>query len=291
MGIRAAAALFAAVAMVPAWGGEPPPTLAELRSATYRGFSGVTTPVTLVDGHWEDEKNRVAVSLAGDFYLLGDLDGTPPDEAVVVLSENRGGSGTWSYLAVVGRRDGRLVNVATAHVGDRVQLRDVRIEKHRIVTDVVQAGPEDAMCCPGELATRTWEIDGSTLREIPGGGPTTRLSLAALGTGRWVLRSWRFSESAPASPEVTLQLQDARLVGSSGCNSYFAAVKPRDQPGDVGVSEPAGTRKMCPDAEMEVERRYLTQLGHVVKYGFLLGQLALTYTVDGRVDTMLFARK
>src|SRR5262245_21150426 len=145
MGSRTAAAVLVAVVMTtfagdaqesPSSPPPQPPTLDELRSATYTGLEGLTKPVTLVDGKWEDTAKRVAVTLAHDFRVLGDLDGAAPDEAVVILTENRGGTGTVSYLAVVARRAGRLVNVATAPVGDRVQLRDVRIEKHRIVADV-----------------------------------------------------------------------------------------------------------------------------------------------------------
>jgi len=48
---------------------------------------------------------------------------------------------------------------------------------------------------------------------------------------------------------------------------------------------------MCPDAEMDVEGRFLTQLAGVTKYGFMLGQLALTYRTDDSVDVMLFERR
>jgi len=39
-----------------------------------------------------------------------------------------------------------------------------------------------------------------------------------------------------------------------------------------------------------MEERFLRQLGAVKTFGFLVGQVALTYEVDGRVDTMVFAR-
>src|SRR5262245_57132928 len=184
---------------------DTPPTLDELREATYAGLAGVPHPVTLAGGSWEDPQAPVGVSLAPDFVVHGDLDGRVPDDAVVVLAETRGGTGTVSYFAVVARRDGKLVNLATARIGDRVQLRDVRIDNRRLVADVVQAGADDPMCCPAELATRTWELRGERLRELPRTGPTARLSLAALGDEPWVLRAWTVSERAPAVPKVTLQ--------------------------------------------------------------------------------------
>jgi len=268
-----------------------PPALEQLRNATYDGLEGVGHPVALVDGRWEDEPNRLAVSLPRDFHVVGDLDGQAPDEAVVLLAVSTGGSGTFNYLAVVGDRNGQAVNIATAPIGDRVALRDLRIENRTIVADVLQAGADDAMCCPGELATRRWSFDGATLAEAPLAGETSRLSLDALGTGTWVLTSWSFDESAPASPEVTLQLSEGRLVGSSGCNTYTTSATAGDMPGDLTIGPVAGTRMMCPDAEMDVEGRFLTQLAGVTKYGFMLGQLALTYRADSSVDVMLFERR
>jgi len=267
------------------------PTVEELRGATFDGLEGAGRPVTLVDGRWEDESGRLSVTLPRDFRVTGDLDGAPPDEAVVLLSESTGGSGTFNYLAVVGRRDGRVVNIATTPLGDRVALRDLRIESGMLVADVLQAGPGDAMCCPGELATRSWKLDGSALTELPAGGEAARLSLAAIGTGVWVLQSWALDETAPVAPEVTLQLSEGRLVGSSGCNTYTTTATAGDMPGAITIGPVAGTRMMCPDAEMAVEDRFLVQLGQVTRLGFMLGQLALTYQTESGGDVMLFDRR
>jgi heat shock protein HslJ len=272
----------------PATGGAP--TIDELRSATFHGLADIDHPVTLASGYWEDEPNRLSVTFPYDFHVLGDLDGSAPDEAVVTLAVSTGGSGTFNYLAIVGRRDGAITNIATAPLGDRVQLRDLRIDNGAIVADVLQAGPDDAMCCPGELVTRSWKLEDSTLTELASGEPA-RLSTAALGDGTWVLRAWTFNEAAPAAPEVTLQLSEGRLVGSSGCNTYNAAIAPGDTPGALTIGPIAGTRMMCPDAEMSVEDRFIKQLEQVMSFGFMLGQLSLTYRTDDGGGVMLFERR
>lgn len=272
----------------PATGGAP--TIDDLRSATFHGLADIDHPVTLASGYWEDEPNRLSVTFPHDFHVLGDLDGSAPDEAVVTLAVSTGGSGTFNYLAIVGRRDGAITNIATAPLGDRVQLRDLRIDNGAIVADVLQAGPDDAMCCPGELVTRSWTLEGSTLTELPK-GDTARLSIDALGTGTWALRSWTLDEDAPTAPEVTVQLSEGRLVGSSGCNTYNAAVAPGDMPGGLTIGPVAGTRMMCPDAEMTIESRFLAQLEKVTSFGFMLGQLSLTYRTDDGADVMLFDRR
>lgn len=272
--------------------GPPAPlTVEELDQVPYSGFETVPGPVTLANGTWEDEPNRLAVSLPRGFHVLGDLDGAAPDEAVVLLAESTGGSGTFNYLAVVGRRDGRAVNVATVALGDRVGLRDLRIDNGRLVADLLQAGPDDAMCCPGELVTREWVLDGADLVEQPSAGEPSRLSFDVLGGATWVLRSWTFDEDAPDAPQVTLEWRDGALSGASGCNRYTAQAAAGEAPGDMAVGPVAGTRMMCPDPAMQVEERYLRQLERVMTFGFMLGRLALTYRTDDGADVMLFERR
>lgn len=270
------------------------PTLDELRNATYRGLEGAPPEVTLRDGRWEGEPwqpgaaTRPRVSLLGELLLAGDLDGDGADEAVVLLDSVPGGTGRFLHLAVMARQAGQLSNIATAMVGDRVQVRAARIENQRIVLDVVQAGPGDAACCPGELASYSWKLvtTGALERAVP--VLQGRLSLAALEGREWVLRAWRHDEPAPAQPEVTLQLRDGKLGGHSGCNRYFASVQEGGAPGDISLGPVGATRMACPDAEAAVEERFLRQLGSVGKFGFVLGRLALTYRTDGGVAAMLF---
>ena len=141
------------------------PTLKELKNTSYSGIEGLKGPVKLVDGRWKGKPygkgsaSRPAVSLVGDPRLIGDLDGAGTDDAVVLLNYAPGGTGQLLHLAVVARKKGKIQNVATALIGDRVQIRDVRIEQSRICVDVVQAGAKDAMCCPGEVTTLEWTLE------------------------------------------------------------------------------------------------------------------------------------
>jgi len=273
------------------------PAVPELKNATYRGVEEAASAITLTDGRWEGAPfepgaaSRPSVTFVRDFRLAGDLDGDGAEEAVVLLAANAGGSGETSYLAVVGRRGGKPGNVGTARIGDRVQVRDARISGRRIVLDVVQAGRDDAACCPGDLVTRSWELAGGALRED---APmrTGRLSLDALAGSEWVLKSWAWDEAAPVSPEVTLKLDGTRLAGSAGCNNYFAPAQPGSSPGALTIGPAGATRMMCTEAAMAVETRFLQQLGGVIQLQFIAGQLALSYTKpDGPIGVMLFDRR
>ena len=277
---------------------DPAPTLKELKNASYFGIEGLKGSVKLVDGRWKGRPHkkgsasRPVVNFVRDFRMTGDLDGDATDEAVVLLNHAPGGTGQLLHLAVVARKNGKIQNVATAPLGDRVQIRDIRIEKQRLLVDVVRSGPKDAMCCPGELTTLGWTLEpGGKLNPFIATVSPSRLSLETIGNTEWVLRSWDFKESAPAQPVVNLIFKDGRFTGSSGCNNYFAPAKEGTMPGDVEVGLAGTTRKSCPDKEMSVERRFLDQLARVKKFGFLVTQLALSWEKEGVWKTMLFEKR
>jgi heat shock protein HslJ len=274
------------------------PTLKEIKNASYSGIEGLKGSVKLVDGKWKGRPykkgsaSRPVVSLIGDFRITGDLDGDGTDDAVVLLNYAPGGTGQLLHLALMARKKGKIQNLATALIGDRVQIRDVRIEQKRIFVDVIQAGPKDAMCCPGEVTTREWTLEpGGKLNRYTVTAKPARLTLETIGNTEWILRSWDSKQPAPTRPAVTLVFKDGRFTGSSGCNNYFAPVKEGKIPGDVEVGALGTTRKSCPASEMSVERRFLEQLVRVRKFGFLVTQLALSWEKDGVWKTMLFDKR
>lgn len=274
------------------------PAMDEIRSASFKGVEEAGGPFTLANGKWQGKPyaeggaSAPSVTLVGSVRLAGDLDGDRREEAVVLVAGATGGTGETSYLAVV-KRTGpqQLENIATAPVGDRVQVRDARLDGRRIVLDVVQGGEKDAGCCPGDLVTRSWELQADGLKE---GAPVTtgRLGVDTLAGSEWVLRSWAWDEAAPATPEVTLTLDGTRLAGSAGCNTYFAPIKAGEMPGDIKIGAVGTTRKMCPETEMAVEQRFTKQLAVVRRLSFMGGQLALSYAFkDGAFGVMLFDRR
>jgi heat shock protein HslJ len=273
------------------------PTGEEMGNATYRGLEAAGGPLTLVNSHWEGPAanggaSRPEVSLVRGLHVTGDLDGDGRNEAAALLNESSGGSGTFTYLAVAGRRKGRVVNLGTALLGDRVQIRGMKIRDGRLFVDLVQPGPEDAACCPGELATRGWALEGKgsgeVLTEFVSTAKTGRLSLDTISGTRWVLRDWDLDSPAPSLPEVTLQYEEGRLAGNGGCNRYFATVSQGPSAGDLSLGPVGATRMGCPDAVMAVESRYLGLLGNVKKFGFVAGKLALSYENDESVGVLLF---
>jgi heat shock protein HslJ len=285
-----------ALPWVSAPGARSAPALAELQNATYQGFETAPGPVTLVDGRWEGSPYvaggaaRPSVYLVPDFRLVGDLTGDGSEEAVVLLGENAGGTGEYMYLTVMARSDGGVRQIAATRLGDRVQIRTARIEAGRIILGLVQAGPTDPMCCPGDLVTREFEVRSEGLTELASAAPAGRLSLDTIGGTEWVLRSWSWDEPAPSEPRVTLRFEGGKLVGTAGCNRYFAPVTAGRLPGSVTVGPAGATRMACAAPAMAAESRFLGQLAGVTKFDFRSTRLALTYRRQGGVGTMLFER-
>jgi len=264
-----------------------------LANAAYQGITNA--PITLIDGEWHGEPfvdesaSRLSVGLIPDFRLTGDLDGNGAEEAVVLLWTNSGGSGTFDYLAVVGRdRTGKPVNLATAVLGDRVKIRAARIDAGKIIIDVVQDGPDDAACCPGQKVRRTFALGHDALIEVSH-EDQGRQSIADLAGIDWTLNYFDRDEPFPDNIEVTLRFDGKRIGGKSACNRYSGSVTEGKRPGELTVNQPLiGTRMACPPPADEIEQRYLQALRHVGQYSFLAGNLVLTWREDDQFGTLIF---
>lgn len=282
------AAALAAAAGPAAQAGDPPLSLSALKAAAYGGIEGTRGALRLKDGRWTGapvapgSATAPTLELVNDYVARGDLDGDGQDEAVVVLAHSPGGSGVFQYVAVVSLRKGRPINVATAPLGDRVQVRSVRVVDRRLLVDVVQAGPQDAACCPGQTAQRAWTLSGVKLKRAqPMQAPGT-LTVADIGSSEWVLTHWKGDERFSGESPPTLAMADGRLAGFAGCNRFNAAVSAGGSPGEMQVSPPATTRRACAEAEMAVETRFTQLLVRATRFAFTPGGLVLSYrTEDG----------
>jgi len=265
------------------------PRFEAVTNATYHGI--YETPVRLVNGRFEGEPfaaggvSRPTVQLIGGVLETGDLDGDGSEEAVVLLVENSGGTGSFIYLAALGRRGGEVVNLGTGLVGDRVQIRSIRVHGRQIELEVVQRGPNDAACCPSQKAMRVWALDGGlveTSTDITG-----TLSTDDLSGIEWVLTHLSRDEPVPENSSITMVFENGRISGSGGCNRYFAGVT-EASPGDITIGEIGSTMMACPDEVMHLEARYLKAVGEVAGYSFLAGKLVLAYGDGDVVEAMLF---
>lgn len=267
-----------------------PPSLDQLKNATYSGV--LEHPITLKDGIYEGPPfveggvSRPRVTLWNNFVAYGDLDWTPGDEAAVLLIENSGGSGGHIYLAVVSTSGGQTANIATTLVGDRTEIRSLYITSHKIVMDVVEAGPQDPACCPTQLARKSYAFRNGTLK-ITSSEVIGTLSVAVLAGVEWKLVKLENKPLPSGVRQPTVMFEGMRIFGFGGCNNYTGNVTETTSR-DITIGPLASTKMACPPDEMDMEDRFLTILQNVNRYTFLNSQLVLNRSNGGRHSILIF---
>jgi hypothetical protein len=140
-----------------------------LGSATYQSaFTGSRT-ATLTNGTFTEPGTQVVVRL-GDRVAYGQVNGQPA--AAVILATNSGGSGVFVDLALlmIGARG--PLNVATEGLGDRVRVEGLTIADNQVTVEMVQAGPNDPMCCPTQRVRNAYRLNlERALSEVIGSTP------------------------------------------------------------------------------------------------------------------------
>lgn len=260
--------------------------LVRLQSSRYTGFEDVPGEIELTAGHWEGEPYQPGgaslprVDFLGELVARGDLNGDGHDEAAVVLTTNFGGTGVFHYLAIVEQEGQENRNIATRAIGDRVQVQDLRIDEGHIILDLVRPRPQDAACCPTEVASLDFRLENGRLTEPLQQGRSTTLAPAILAGQQWRLAEWKLGE--PVNGRLTLSYADGVFTGNAGCNDYSAPVSAVDSRGSIRVGEAIPTGQQCSPDAMANEQRFLGLLPRVNRFWFHAGQLALAY--DEGVD-------
>ena len=147
---------------IPATPTIPPDQVAEIRNAQYQlGIPDSLQIVQLKDGKFEQGTPGGADFISvfvTDFVAIGDLDIDGVNEAVVLVSENYGGTGVFVFLAVYANVNETLSFQTSTMVDDRPQLNALSIENHEIFLGAVIHGFEEPMCCPTLRMTRHYRL-------------------------------------------------------------------------------------------------------------------------------------
>lgn len=272
-------------------GPPPPPTIDQLMAATVSGV--LDQPVTLANGAYQGPPNpagaatRATLTLWAPTVVFADLDGQPGNEAVAAMAAETGGSGVFVHVGVFGVQGGKAVSLATALVGDRVQLTRLWVEHGQVHLDVVEPGPKDPACCPTQLARKVYAFGPGALKPVSSDAVGV-LSVNLLSATDWVLAQLDGQPVTAAKPP-TLLVQYGKVVGFSGCNRYTGALK-ETSAGSIAVGPLATTKMACDPASSELESRFVERMNAVRGYSFLGGQLALRWENKQEHGVLLFAR-
>ncbi len=273
-------------------GPAPTPSVDQLKNATVSGV--FAQPVTLTDGKYDGPPAEPGAASHPTAMLwvpaiaFGDVDGTPGSEAVAMLSSNSGGSGELVYIAVFGIRDGKLVNLGTAEVGDRVKLQNLWLQQGKAIMDVVEAGPKDPACCPTQLTRKTYAFEGGALKQTKSEVLGT-LTIGTLAANEWQLVSIDGQPLPSGLKPPVIHFEVSNVRGFAGCNRFTAPVK-ETAPGEIDIGPAALTKMACAPDAMDLEQKFVAALDKVNRYTFLAGQLALSWTGKDGSSTLLFSK-
>lgn len=266
-----------------------------LANATYRGLKTDNIEIILTDGEWQGEPYQEGgavaprIQLLGNLVARGDLTNNGVEDAVVLVNFAPGGTGQLLHLGLMTASNSKPEHIASAFIGDRVRVRDLRLEGNTVAVDLVQAGPRDPSCCPGELATRMWQFSDGELTEIDSAIKTARVNIDAITGQQWQLTHWRYQEPVAESITITLAHEAGKLVGNAGCNNYFASVSNGTMPGDIQITAPGATRMACPNSDRgAAEQRFLSLLPTVWQFSWMAGQLVLSYGEGSETGVLFF---
>ncbi len=267
--------------------------LHQLRNLSYQGIHAQT--IKLTNGKYEGPTfdaggaSRLRVQLVEQLMLSGDMTGDGNNEAIVFLTASSGGSGVYTYLAIISKNGFGYENIASKNLGDRIQVRALRFAEGTLILDLVVAAAGDAACCPSQKMRNTYRLVNGELKQITDKamGP---LSLPDLEKMKWSLAELAATQVVPADVSVYAVFDEQRMSGSSGCNRYFSNIT-GSGPYDIELGPVGATRMMCPDPMMQVEDRYLAALQKVSQFGFYFGQLMLGYEENNKQQRLLFNPK
>lgn len=263
----------------------------QLLNATYTGI--YDEPVTLTDGLYqgaplvEGGAARPTVVMAPGGTADGDLNGDGVWDAAVLLAENSGGSGVFTYVAAQLNQGGQPAPAGAVLLGDRVQVKAMVIGSQQVYVDYVTQGPDEPMCCGTLLVTSILELQDGALALVET-MERGNVSLESLMGTNWALATINGAPLAPTDQPITTAFAENTVSGSDGCNSYNAPVSSTGGQ-SLSVGPIAGTRMACEQAVMDQAAIYTTALQNAVQWGYVATQLAIVYQLDdGSVGALYF---
>jgi hypothetical protein len=126
----------------------------------------------LKDGIFEepiapDSATKTRISL-GDLHALGDVNGDQMEDAAVLLIADSGGSGTFTYLALVLNENGSTKPLEAVFLGDRIVVNSLTILPGEVIVSLLTRQLDEPMSAdPTTSASLSFKLQDGKLIESP----------------------------------------------------------------------------------------------------------------------------
>jgi heat shock protein HslJ len=207
--------------------------------------------------------------------------------AMVILSTEPGGSGTFYDLAYLTREPEGWVNRDIYFLGDRVRVNFLWWKDDVIRIRMATHGPDDPMCCPTKEVEEAFRVEADRIVKA-GSFPMAPESARLMGV-EWRWQGSQYSNDTqnipPGMDRYTLTLQpDGRVNIRADCNrggGNFAL-----DGNKIAITITHTTRAACPPDSLE--QPYIRDLNGVAVWFFKEGDLYLDIKYD--TGTMKFSK-
>jgi hypothetical protein len=137
-----------------------------VKNFTYRLAHGSET-YQLKNGQFESGKPlEDYINLRLETASFGDLNHDGQLDAAVILVANFGGSGSFYELTALLSKDNQWFQTNNLELGDRVQVKSLRVSRGLIYLDLLTHKPEDPMCCPSQRRSLRYQANNGVLEEV-----------------------------------------------------------------------------------------------------------------------------
>jgi hypothetical protein len=188
---------------------QPPPQhvsiVHELPNAEYPIEIASSGKAQLKDGVFEEPVSPGAATTTtirlGKELAVGDVNGDGVEDAAVTLVVQSGGSGVFTFLALVLNDNGTAKPVTSILIGDRIVVKSLAIQPGTVVVTMLTRKPNEPMsAAPTVEVRRTFTFRGGKLVEEkpdPPGGIESTCRQCDMSVGTVMV--WRISRVDPPS--------------------------------------------------------------------------------------------
>ena len=204
--------------------------------------------------------------------------------AALVIVTDPGGSGIFFDLYLARQQENRWSIVDRAHLGDRIRVNKIEVERGLVGLDLTVHGPRDEACCPTERSTVYYALQNERLVKVSTPAQNTPTPIeGAVWTWQYTLRVDGTRTTPTESGHYTLRLgPDGQLDVRADCNR--AGGHYQLEGARLTLSVTHSTMAACPPESLD--KQFLAGVAAVTEWYVEQNRLRLILMGGG---TMVFA--